>query len=156
MSTTILFTYYHLVIPFCIPFDMPWFIQMALYNLGIFGHFREETQSHKCETLGLATGALGYTYELDVGHEHPSDTSKNKSSIRSSWDIREFISLNIIIYRSQSWRFIFIIYHHMKLKYKTDEIIILTNKMSYLILKGLSKAWGYFKLKCFLPLSFIF
>lgn len=49
-----------------------------------------------------------------------------------------------------------IVYHHMKLKSKTDKINILMNKMSYLILKGLKKAWGYFKLKCLLPLYFIF
>lgn len=57
MSMTILFTYYHIVIPFCIQFDRPGFIRMTLYNFGIFGHFGEEPQSHKCETPDLATGA---------------------------------------------------------------------------------------------------
>lgn len=44
----------------------------------------------------------------------------------------------------------------MKLKYKTNEKIVLMHKMSYLILEGLNKAWGYFKQTCFLPLYFIF
>lgn len=78
MSTTVLFTYYHLVILFCIQFDMPWFVQMALYNFAIFGQRRGESQSYKCETLGLVTGALGagletcaLTFTVMLDHEHP-------------------------------------------------------------------------------------
>lgn len=114
MSMTILFTYHHLFL-FCIQFDMAWFIQIALYNFGIFGQFREEWQSPKCETLGLVTRALGselHTCALTLTiHECHSNISTHS--------------------------------------------LISGNHKNYLVL-WLNKAWGYFKLKCFLPLYFLF